>query len=323
LFTPNRLTSLCTLLLLWLSACSSFADARTDNNNLEPTTIPSTMSPVTIIQTATLAISPTATATFTPTPTVTPAQSATPAATSSPTPLACLMEDGRIETASLSTELLRLPLDFRVYLPPCYDLQDNRTYPVLYLIHGQSYKDDQWERLGAGATADALISRGDTVPFIIVMPYDRYGDKSSENMFAQAVVENLIPWIDDTYRTVPEREHRAVGGLSRGAGWAVHLGISNWEMFGALGAHSLAVLHADAKYMRTWLDDIPQESYPRIYIDIGDNDSPSIMESAIWFETLLNQKSIPHEWHLFTGYHNEEYWQTHLDGYLRWYAQEW
>jgi enterochelin esterase-like enzyme len=172
-------------------------------------------------------------------------------------------------------------------------------------------------------TADALILNGDTVPFIIVMPYDRYGDLSSENMFAEAVVEDLIPWIDQTYRTIPERAYRAVGGLSRGAGWAVHLGISNWELFGALGAHSLAVLYADAKYMRTWLDAIPYEAYPRIYLDIGDNDSPSILESAIWFETLLNQKSIPHEWHLFTGFHNEEYWQTHIEGYLRWYAQEW
>ena len=45
--------------------------------------------------------------------------------------------------------------------------------------------------------------------------------------------------------------------------------------------------------------------------------------AAIWFEELLNQRGIPHEWYLFSGYHNEDYWSEHLEMYLRWYSRTW
>jgi enterochelin esterase-like enzyme len=243
--------------------------------------------------------------------------------TATPTQANCLAQGGRIETGSLETKLLRLPLVFRIYTPPCYELAGNKRYPVLYLFHGQSYTDDQWDRMGVDETADRLIADGEMPPILIVMPYDRYGGQPTETDFSQAITEVLIPYIDRRYRTVPDRAHRAVGGLSRGAGWAVHFGISEWKLFGALGAHSVAVFHTDAQRMRTWLGQIPPDQYPRIYMDIGDKDRPEIMRSALWFEGLLNQYDIPHEWHLFSGYHSEEYWKAHLEQYLRWYTQGW
>jgi enterochelin esterase-like enzyme len=133
----------------------------------------------------------------------------------------------------------------------------------------------------------------------------------------------LVPKIDRTYRTLRNRLYRAVGGLSRGAGWAVHFGIAHWEDFGVLGAHSPAVFHSDAQRMRTMLDEIPPAQYPRIYMDIGERDRPEILRSAVWFEELLNEKDIPHEWHLFTGYHSEAYWSEHLEQYLLWYTKTW
>jgi S-formylglutathione hydrolase FrmB len=62
---------------------------------------------------------------------------------------------------------------------------------------------------------------------------------------------------------------------------------------------------------------------PRIYVDIGDRDRPEIMRVTFWFEEVLNEYDIPHEWHLFKGYHAEQYWQSHLEQYLRWYTQDW
>jgi enterochelin esterase-like enzyme len=223
----------------------------------------------------------------------------------------------------LTTPFLRQPLEYRVYLPPCYDRQPAHRYPVLYLIHGQSYTDDQWERLGAGKTADDLISNGDIPPLIIVMPRDRIWEQPTVDKFGEAVVQALIPYIDQAYRTSPTREYRAVGGLSRGAGWAIHLGLSHWELFGAIGAHSLPVFWSDTAHIPAWLDSIPFESLPRIYIDIGDKDRPPILGSAIWFEQLLTRKGIPHEWHLFSGYHEEAYWRAHIEQYLRWYSLGW
>lgn len=269
--------------------------------------------------------SPSPTAALSSTRAPTRPASATPRPSASPTPTrpACLAQGGTIETSSLTTALLRSPLVYRVYLPPCYRQESDRRYPVLYLFHGQGFTDEQWDRIGADETADRLIAAGEIPPLIIVMPWERYGGQPTQTKFSQAVTELLLPRIDQLYRTIPDREHRAAGGLSRGGGWAVHFGIGHAELFGSLGAHSVAVFHADAQLMRTWLKSLGPQGTPRIYVDIGDRDRPEIMDSAVWFSDLLNEFSVPYEWRLFRGYHNEAYWSAHMEDYLRWYTAGW
>ncbi len=261
-------------------------------------------------------------ATRTPTPTTPP--TATPSPTpfpNTPTPLACWEAGGQIEQHQLYTELSPWPWEYRVYTPPCYAQQPERRYPLLILIHGSTFTDDQWDRMGADETADTLIASGETPPFIILMPRDRVWRDPPDDPFGQALAEHILPWVDENYRTMPERDNRAIGGLSRGAAWAVHLGLSRWELFGAIGGHSLPVFWSDTPHVRTWLDDIPSTQMPRFYLDIGEKDY--LIESAIWFESVLTEKGIPHEWHLFSGRHEEAYWEAHLEQYLRWYAEGW
>lgn len=246
-------------------------------------------------------------------------QAALPAAAAG----ACLEQGGQIELSSLRSPLLKLPMEVRVYLPPCYAEQQERRYPVLYLIHGQNSNDDQWDRLGADETADRLIAAGEIPPFIVVMPRDRSWEQPAEDLFGRVLVEELMPWIDGRYRTIADRQQRAIGGLSRGAGWAVHLGLSHPELFGRLGGHSLAVFWSDTGKIRTWLAETPPDQLPEIYLDIGNKDRPQILASTLWFENLLTDLSIPHEFYLFTGYHNEAYWSRHVETYLRWYSQAW
>lgn len=271
------------------------------------------------------------TATLQPSPTIpasparssTAAPSATPTSSPTPTQLACWKETGRVEQADLPSDLLPLPLEFNVHLPPCYDEEVGRRYPVLYLIHGQNYNQDQWERLGAPDTADRLIAAGEIAPLILVLPRDRAWSQPTEDMFGTVLADKLVPWIDEHYRTLPDRQYRAIGGLSRGAGWAVHLGLSHWELFGRLGAHSLPVFWTDTYHIRTWLAQIPPDSMPRIFMDIGEKDRPQILRSAEWFEQLLTERNIPHEWYLYPGYHEEAYWRSHVEQYIRWYTQDW
>lgn len=237
---------------------------------------------------------------------------------------ACLAADGAIEQRAIDSDLLDHPLAFRVYTPPCYREHVEQQYPVLYLIHGQTYTDDQWDRLGADEAATALIAAGDVAPFLIVMPADAsHFTQPADNAFDESVVEELIPWIDAHYRTLAERRYRAVGGLSRGASWAIHLALSHPELFGSLAGHSPPVFQEDASRLRSWLDSIPTRLRPRIWLDIGARDQDAILESAIWFEGLLDERDIPHEWSLFTGDHSEAYWSSHVEQYLRWYAAEW
>ncbi|HKJ37952.1 MAG TPA: alpha/beta hydrolase-fold protein [Anaerolineales bacterium] len=242
-----------------------------------------------------------------------------PTETPTPTPLTCLTQPGRVEEGLL--ESTKPPQAYFIYIPPCYDEKTDIRYPVLYLLHGQTYTADQWIRLGAVQALDDLILSGETMPFIIVFPDDRYWNLPPGAGFGARLVDDLIPYIDSTYRTLPDRNHRAIGGLSRGAGWSFRLGFSRWDLFSVIGLHSLAVLQNDRSRVGKWIADIPPDSYPSIFMDIGDNDQELNMARTI--ESQLNDSGLSHEWHYYRGAHTEEYWRAHVDEYIAWYAEQW
>jgi enterochelin esterase-like enzyme len=254
---------------------------------------------------------------------LTPTRKATltspPVLTSTVTPVGCLTNPGHVERGSLDST--KPPQEFLIYLPPCYDEKTDQRYPVLYLLHGQTYTDDQWIRLGAVKVIDSLIKSGESIPFIIVFPDDHYWNLPPGPGFGQRLVEELIPYIDNTYRTLPDRDHRAIGGMSRGAGWALRLGLTRWDLFGTIGLHSLAVLQTDASQVTNWLADIPLSTRPRLFMDIGDNDQEFEMAQVV--ESEFNNNGLTHEWHLYNGAHTEEYWSAHVEEYIQWYAEGW
>ena len=279
-------------LLSFITACSPS----------DPPALPSTSNPPTSTSQPPLTRSPTA-----------------DTSTANPTQPACLSRPGPVDSGIV--ESTEPPQEYLIYLPPCYDEQTEQRYPVLYLLHGQTYTADQWIRLGAVSTLDELILSGKASPFIIVFPNDRYWYTETGSGFGDRVVDALIPFIDDRYRTIPKREQRAIGGMSRGAGWALRLGLSHWEQFSIIGLHSLAVFQEDGSRIEKWLKNIPDSSYPIIFMDIGDNDPE--LAKARNVESLLNDYGLSHEWHLYSGAHTEEYWHVHVQEYIEWYASQW
>jgi enterochelin esterase-like enzyme len=131
---------------------------------------------------------------------------------------ACMKAGGRVELADFTTDLLPEPLQYHIYLPPCYDEQTDHYYPVLYLVHGKNSTDSQWVNFGVPDTLDRLVANGEMPPFLVVMPRDRIWNEPTVDNFGEAVVQSLVPWVDEHYRTLPEREYRAIGGLSWAAG---------------------------------------------------------------------------------------------------------
>jgi len=249
----------------------------------------------------------------------TPQPTPTPLSNPTITPPACLAQPGRVDEGTLDST--KPPQEYLIYLPRCYDEKKDQRYPVLYLLHGRTFRDDQWVRLGAVDAIDDLIRSGESIPFIVVFPDDRYWNLPAGVGFGERLVEALIPHIDSTYRTLPDRSHRAIGGMSRGAGWALQLGLTRWDLFSTIGLHSLAVQQGDASKIPGWLEDIPPASGPRIFMDIGDNDPE--LEMANHVEAQFNEYDLSHEWHLYSGAHTEEYWSAHVNEYIRWYAEGW
>lgn len=235
--------------------------------------------------------------------------------TATPTAVPCTETQGAVTQISLPSDTLNYPIDARLYLPPCYSASDQR-YPVLYLIHGLNFKEDQWERLGAPGDADALAAAGKIAPLIIVMPRDRL-----DSRLDRAFVNDLVPYIDANYRTLADRKFRAIGGLSRGAGWAVHIGLQFPSVFSRIGAHSPAVFKGDENHILQWTHHLPPDQVPAIYVDIGEGDS--LVPSAVWLDQVFTWFKVKHTFTLQPGAHSEEYWSAHVSDYLRFYAADW
>ena len=236
-------------------------------------------------------------------------------------PSGCNEETGSFETGVIDTTLLAKPMRYTVHLPPCYSFDANKRYPVLYLLHGQGFTEDQWIRIGAASSADQLTALGVIPPFIIVFPFDYSYKQPTEYQFEDVFIELLVPTIDSAYRTLPDAPHRAIGGLSRGGAWALHIGARHPEMFGAIGGHSPAIFITDEKSLPRSLLAIPASEMPRIWLDAGDSDSEYGV--IVPFEEFLSKNNIPHEWRAYVGWHDEKYWSAHVDRYLEWYAQGW
>lgn len=284
---PLRLLSLLSTLIA-LCGCSSLASP-----TLTPTALPSTLTP---------------TASVTPSPTLTP----------TPTPLGCLTQPGSVTSASLSTT--KPPQQFLIYLPPCYDAFPDQRYPVLYLLHGQTYTDDQWVRIGAPSVADFMIHSGQAGPFIIVFPDDRYWNLPPGPGFGDRLLNVVIPYVDGHYRTLTDAPHRALGGLSRGGGWTVHMLLTQYSLFGIIGLHSPVIFQDDAASLEQLVRALPSASWPHLWLDAGDRDGE--LGNIQAFEAMLNTYEVPHEWRLYAGDHTEKYWHAHVTQYLQWYTQQ-
>jgi enterochelin esterase-like enzyme len=232
--------------------------------------------------------------------------------------LDCLSEPGRVQQDVVTTT--KPPQEFIIYLPHCYEYSTDR-YPVLYLLHGQTYTEDQWLRIGATKIADDLIHNHEAAPFMIVFPDDRYWNVVAGSGFGDRVINNLIPYVDANYRTRAERKFRALGGLSRGGGWTAKLGFDHPDLFGALGLHSPAFFKDNAPYLDQIIKAIPEEDRPELWHDIGDSDQE--LGGSLLFEEVLAQNDYVHTFHRFTGDHTENYWSEHVKQYLRWYVKIW
>ncbi|MGH8179913.1 MAG: alpha/beta hydrolase, partial [Steroidobacteraceae bacterium] len=147
-----------------------------------------------------------------------------------------------------------------VYTPPGYDANPTRRYPLLILQHGYGEDETGWTRQGrAQFILDNLIAAGRARPMIVVM--DRgYGNRPGTpalhlgadapvkdigvafTAFENVVLRDLIPTIDASYRTIPDREHRAMAGLSMGGMETLFIALHHQELFAYIGSLSGPVL---------------------------------------------------------------------------------
>lgn len=316
----RRLAWLC-LIVFTFSACTS------DSLTFEATPVVVVITP---IPTLTPIPSPTDPPTATPPPTHTP----TPIAEPSATPLPCENFTGRIEEFSQFRSQIANGenLRYRVYLPPCY-VETQIRFPTVYLLHGLSYREEQWEDIGLIDVLDQGIRDGTLPPMVLVMPYlgslGQYNTFPPSPSYETYILEELLPTIERQICVWQDRNFRAIGGISRGGFWAYSVAFRHPDVFGIVGGHS-------AYFPNNTLEIPPafnplelardSETLPtadlRLFMDNGTGDSSA--QSQQLMSNRLREREIPHTYVINTlGEHNNEYWSQHVDEYLAFYGRFW
>ena len=209
-----------------------------------------------------------------------------------------------------------------VYTPPGYETSGKTKYPVLYLLHGMGDTEDAWTVIGrANVIADNLIGKGKAKPMLIVMPYGhtprtpadmrsigRYG------AFEKDLIEDVVTYIENSYRVKTDRWNRAIAGLSMGGGQSLTVGLGNLGLFAWVGAYSSAVprgerldkLLAEPKSMN--------ERLGLLWIGCGKNDF--LFEANKRFIERLKAENINHVAHISEGGHEWRVWRRYLNELL-------
>lgn len=248
---------------------------------------------------------------------------------------------------TVKSKILNKDVHFAIYLPPDYNTS-NRSYPVVYLLHG--YTDDQtgWVQFGEiNMAVDKAIAERRLPSMIIVMPdaetswyiNDYKGAFKFEDMFFQ----EFIPYVESTYRIRAKKEFRGVCGLSMGGYGSFMYALKHPDMFVAAAPLSAAVfttedfismpderyntvfaklygegLKGEARISEFWkknsvmdlMKNMPedQKKAVKFYIDCGDDDFLSKGNSLL--HILMLDNKIPHEFRMRDGAHNWTYWRT-------------
>lgn len=153
---------------------------------------------------------------------------------------------GEIRSLYHWSDVNGLERHINVYVPAEYEKNPRKKYPVLYLLHGWGEDENGWSVQGHLANIlDGLIATGKAVPMIIVMPS---GDIKTNSDVRKAsgditdiLVKDLIPYIDKTFRTYTDRDHRAMAGLSRGGAQTYNAVLNNMDKFAWMGGFSGSV----------------------------------------------------------------------------------
>jgi enterochelin esterase-like enzyme len=261
-----------------------------------------------------------------------------------------MAQQGQVyDNLTMTSSILKTEKRYAVYLPPGYETSQ-RSYPVIYLLHGGGGNQTTWIQNGNLLNiADKAIKEGSATPMIIVMPdasRPKRGwtnDAKGEWRFEDYFIQEFIPHIEQTYRIRSGRRYRAIAGLSGGGNGTFTYALHHPELFFSACPLSAGTIPLKIDLVRERLrrddpklpDSLIEEYFQRQsvleliermpekqknairwYIDCGDDDEISF-EGNCLIHIAMRQKGIPHEFRVRDGGHNWLYWRSALPEVLK------
>jgi enterochelin esterase-like enzyme len=187
-----------------------------------------------------------------------------------------------------------------IYLPPGYDARDSKTYPILYLQHGNGENELSWSQQGQVANIiDNLISEGKAEPMIVVMENGMTLD------FVWLFSHGLQAEIEGKYKVNTNREYRAAAGLSMGGSNAGNLAVNGQSTFSSLGIFSSWIDVANPQLFQQ-----TNQNFVLFWLGWGEQDEYYNDES--YFHSQLNTYRVNHEATVYPGGHEWQVWRKCL-----------
>jgi predicted alpha/beta superfamily hydrolase len=244
-----------------------------------------------------------------------------------------------IKHEQFASRFLRNQRDLIVYLPPGYDAQPQRHFPVLYLHDGQNLFDGSTSFIPGmdwhvGHTADHFIRERRVAPLIIVGIYNTGKQRLGEytptraprlgggraNRYAKFLLQEVQPMVKGNYRALDGAENTGIGGSSLGGLLSLYLGLRQPQIFGKIAALSPSVWWNQRVILR-FAEAAPVHPLPRIWLDIGTREGARIVDDVERFRDILQHKG----WRLGRDLdyrrvegaeHNEAAWAARVGPFL-------
>lgn len=256
---------------------------------------------------------------------------------------------GRIDCSSLTSTILHRPVRYCVMLPPSYETNKNAKYPVLYFLHGLGENEQTLLRSGGWGLIEDLRQQHKIGDFLMVAPEGRgsfyINAAGGGERYSDFFLSEFMPYIETHYRALRDRKHRGVTGLSMGGYGALRLAFAHPELFGSVSAQSPALITQSPQQMNAdlrgpgplakllagvfgspidvphWRANSPFElarknrialEHQAIYFNCGEQDEFGFAEGATKLHKQLQAEGIRHEFHLYPGGHDADYFLSHL-----------
>jgi len=223
-----------------------------------------------------------------------------------------------------------------VYTPHGYD-DSKEKYPVLYLLHGAGGDEDAWSTMGrACQILDNLIEKGLAKPMICVMPNgnptqyaartlmieEKPSDPNSRGMgmmgmeYPKSIVEDIVPFIEKTYRVDARPKSRAIAGLSMGGAHTITTSLLYPGFFDYICPLSMGIMNRnnDEEVLKTYetqFKALKKAGYKLYFLAIGDSDF--LFESAKTLDKMLTDNGLKHTFFVTSGGHTWSNWRIYLN----------
>jgi enterochelin esterase-like enzyme len=225
---------------------------------------------------------------------------------------------GTVRLHEYESEPLKRLRRIRVYTPPGYDRETAGRFPVLYLAHGTGDTEATWTEFGrAHVIMDNLLAQKKVVPMLVVMMdghadlHDEEGiDARNLDGFEADLLQSVVPMVDHEYRTLDDRDHRAICGLSMGGIQSLSTGLRHSDRFAWIGGMSAWVPQAETRCAAALSDPGLNGKLRLLWNQMGRDDP--YMKDYMEFEGVLAQHNIKRSFKITKGDHSWPVWRDYL-----------